>query len=274
MSRLKRAARGVIPSIAKLTYSPWVKYCLQAVSQIPDLFFSELRTLPPVHLRVRVGVDDKLFFNQLLHIKRGESLWVGNLLEGFCTQDSTVVELGCGCGRMARPLFENPTFRGQFVGIDIDDEMLDWCRRHMQRPNFSWLKSEHRSSVYSQGNNVVKSSFWTIPLEDNSVDFVYSTSLFTHLLEPQVDNYLREAHRILKPKQRLRMTFFSLDSVRRGDRWTFKHPIGRAYVENPRLPEAAVAYPDKVMMDMAASASFAECVILNSPVQSHLICRK
>ncbi len=39
---------------------------------------------------------------------------------------------------------------------------------------------------------------YRIPLSDNSFDLVFSNSLLTHLLEAELENYLRESYRLLR----------------------------------------------------------------------------
>jgi hypothetical protein len=51
-------------------------------------------------------------------------------------------------------------------------------------------------------------------------DFIYSTSLYTHLLEDELGNYTRESFRVLRPNGVMYMTFFCMDSVELGNRWT------------------------------------------------------
>ena len=70
------------------------------------------------------------------------------------------------------------------------------------------------------------------------------------------------------------MTFFCLDSIERGGRWTFEHKLGEAYVESLKYPEAAVAYTKDFMEGVARSAGFKDVTVLLNPVQSWLVCKK
>lgn len=277
MKSLDKYVRKKIPSIAKCSYAPAFKVPINLFSRIANLLFPEFKNLPPAHLRARVGVGNRVIFNQSLHMSIGERFCIEHLLEGFFSSSSNIVELGCGCGRMLRPLYESSTFRGNYVGIDVDDEMLEWCRRHYKKENFSYIKSPHATKAYNAGAAVDYGSAeaaWKIPIADNTIDFVFSTSLFTHLLEAQLLNYLYESYRLLREGRYMNMGFFSYDSVEKGRRWTFLHRIGQAYVENLTVPEAAVAYEDQTLLRYCAQAGFRDSKISSTPGQSLLICRR
>jgi predicted SAM-dependent methyltransferase len=115
-------------------------------------------------------------------------------------------------------------------------------------------------------------------LEDGSADFVFSTSLLTHLLEEEVLNYCRESYRVLKPGAHMLMSCFSIDHPppTYGDRHTFRHRIGNAYVESLRVPEAAVAYEEQFLVAVGKETGFLTAEILTAPGdwQPALLCRK
>lgn len=271
MSSINRLIRAVIPSAAKLSYNPAFRLFGDFLSDIPSLVYPEFRSLPPNHLRVRVGVDNKMLFNQVYHLQVVINLWLQWLSSGYVTGTSDIVEIGCGCGRLAHYL-RGDWFKGSYVGIDIDQEALDWSAAHFPIDKFTFMRSPHTSSTYS-ASAVEQGALFSFP-EQWQKDFVCSASLYTHLLEPELVNYTRESFRILRPDGTMCMTFFCLDSVERGNRWTFEHRIGEAYVENPKYPEAAVAYTREFIENLCQSVGFQYVSILESQGQSSLICRK
>jgi SAM-dependent methyltransferase len=272
--------RHVVPSISRLTYNPAVKAFLGLFDVVPRLMFEELRDLPPNYMRVRVGVENRVFANHLIYLERGKDLWLYAFAEGMCGLDSTIVEIGCGCGRRTHHLRDlkvhSERFTGKYVGIDIDEEMLAWCREHFDAQRFQFLSSTHDSRSYV--NRSATDAYYTVPLEDGSVDFVLATSLLTHLLEEQMTNYFRESARMLKPGCYMAMTCFCLDYRPRtfGDRHTFKHRIGNAYVESLAQPEAAVGYTEAFLFESARRAGFSDARILHgeTDVQHLLLCRR
>ncbi|WP_374047825.1 methyltransferase domain-containing protein [Mangrovimonas sp. YM274] len=63
---------------------------------------------------------------------------------------------------------------------------------------------------YDPQGKVLASDF-KFPFEANSFDFVFLTSVFTHMFEKYLENYLIEIRRILKPNGRCLFTFFLLN---------------------------------------------------------------
>jgi SAM-dependent methyltransferase len=265
MTSIDRFIRAFIPSAAKLSYNSAFRFLGDAASEIPSLIYPEFRGLPPNHLRVRVGVGNEVLFNQAYHLQAGTNFWLQWLSSGYVTGTSDIVEIGCGCGRIAHHL-RGDWFKGSYVGIDIDEELLDWSTSHFPRDKFSFMPSPHTSATYSAGT-VDEGNLFSFP-NDWQKDFVYSTSLFTHLLERELRNYTRESFRVLRPNGTMYMTFFCLDSVTRGNRWTFQHKVAEAHVENIKYPEAAVAYTREFMETLCRSVGFSDVYIMEGPARA------
>jgi SAM-dependent methyltransferase len=97
--------------------------------------------------------------------------------------DESVVDIGCGVGRLTRAL----AARSRFVyGIDVSNEMLTLARGHNpELDNVEWLHGD------GQGLGVV---------DDASVDGCFSHVVFQHIPEPGITlNYVREMGRVLRP---------------------------------------------------------------------------
>jgi SAM-dependent methyltransferase len=102
--------------------------------------------------------------------------------------DWQVLEIGCGIGRLLRPLSKRVA---RAVGVDLSDEMIalgrDYC---VGRPNVE---------LYSTGGSL---DF----LPDARFDLVFSHIVFQHLPRKRyVQRYVEEAARVLRPGGILRM---------------------------------------------------------------------
>src|SRR6266705_233468 len=128
-SKYDRVYRRFVPSMAKASYNPLVKIGVDAVSSALSLPFPELRDLPPNHLRIRIGAGNRILNDHLPFIETSSRCWLTFLSRQYCTFRSDVVELGCGCGRVARSL-KDDWFEGTYLGVDIDSEMLEYCQRN------------------------------------------------------------------------------------------------------------------------------------------------
>lgn len=97
---------------------------------------------------------------------------------------NTVVDYGCGIGRV---LLYMPGLRR--IGIDVSAEMLDYAR--LCAPGCGFIRGEGRS----------------IPLEDGSVNFLYSLLTLQHMDAADTTNIVRETARVLLPGGRCYLQF-------------------------------------------------------------------
>lgn len=276
-SKHDRIYRKLVPSVAKLSYDPLIKLVGDAIARVLALPFPELQDLPPNHLCIRVGAGNRIFNGHINFIQQSSRCWLTFLSRGYCTPRSDVVELGCGCGRIARALTDppwDPWFHGTYMGIDIDEEMIAYCKEYFPAPRFQFMLSPHTSTTYSPFKSKAEpEKIFGLAIESSSKEFIYSLSLYTHLLESEVLDYVRESYRILRAGGVMYMTFFCLDNMELGGRWTFQHQRGNAYIEHPRYPEAAVAYRRAFMTELVARCGFRDITVRpGSP--SELIARR
>ncbi len=259
--KFERILRRIFPSTSLLTYNP----VFRTLANLPDLplhaYFPEFRKLPPNHMRLRVGVANRIFNNQSMFIG-SPGWWLCAFGQGWCNLNSTVMDIGSGCGRQAHYLrdlnFHGIRFTGKYIGVDIDREMLQWCRDHFDSERFSFIESTDPSKCYNREKEV--DAPFRVPVEDVTVDLVFSGSLFTHLLEKEAVNYLRESFRVLRPGGVIAHSTFCIDHPPPtfGDRHTFSHRMGEAHVESLIQPETAVAYTEEFLFREARNAGFAD----------------
>lgn len=273
-----------MPAAATLTYNPISKAVLNILDLPPKFVYPEFSHIPPNHMRVRVGVGagiaKRIFASHVAYLTEAADFWMHVFHSGLCQLDSTIVDIGCGCGRYAHHLrdyhFKSERFVGKYIGIDIDEEMLQWCRRHFDKERFEFHRSTHANRTYNTPGS--PGSYYVLPVAPESVDFVFSTSLFTHLLEEELVNYCQEAFRVLRRDRCMAMYCFSVDHPppTYGDRHTFRFRVGAAYVESRALPEAAVAYEEKFLLGVARTAGFrtTEIMVGREDWQPMLLCRK
>jgi SAM-dependent methyltransferase len=122
-----------------------------------------------------------------------------DLVSHFLPESPVVLDVGCGCGKLARFLYLNPKLR--YIGVDLFLPGIEWCRKAFQTLGGNRFRFEHfdgYSPVYNPEGSI-KPGEYRLPLENRSIDTVVCASLFTHLLEPDSIHYLREIARVLKP---------------------------------------------------------------------------
>ena len=166
-----------------------------------------------------------------------------------------VLEIGCGIGRMAIPLARYLNEAGSYDGFDVARAEIAWCEKNIS-PRFANFKFHHIDVHNAQTNRKgrIQASSYQFPLADGQYDFVFLTSVFTHMRIDDIANYLREISRVLKPAGRSLASFFLLNPETRallkakGSR--FRHAHGSSLVIDPKLPEASIAHEESTVRDL------------------------
>ncbi len=65
--------------------------------------------------------------------------------------DETVLDVGCGSGRMAVPLLGYLDRRGRYVGFDIAPKLIRWCSGHITRRNANF--TFHLADIFNRHYN-------------------------------------------------------------------------------------------------------------------------
>ncbi len=178
---------------------------------------------------------------------------IGNLKENY-----SVLDVGCGLGRMALPLSEYLNEEGKYTGFDIVKREIEWCKKIIEprRKNFNFFHADVFNFHYNPTGKT-RPCFYKFPLESNQFDFVILTSVFTHMLSFEVDNYLSEISRVLKPGKRCFITFFlindeSLQHISNGDSAVkFEFKINEFRLNDHKDPEAAVAFEESFIRELS-----------------------
>lgn len=168
-----------------------------------------------------------------------------------------VIDLGSGMGRKARPLTNYLVPPGRFDGLDPVKRGVEWCAAHFtsRYPNFRF----HHLDIYNGHYNptgTLKPSDVRLPFEDSTFDVAVLGSVFTHLLPDDVDHYLGELARVLKPGGRSLITYLLLndetlalvDAGRAA--WRFPYRYDTYAVEIADDPEDTVAHHEGHVLDL------------------------
>jgi SAM-dependent methyltransferase len=121
-----------------------------------------------------------------------------HLVVRFLPDAPTVLDVGCGCGKLARFLYLVP--RLNYLGIDLFRPGIEWSRRAFSELGDGRFRFEHfdgHSEVYNPTGTILPSEF-QFPVADSTVDMVVCASLFTHLFESDAYHYLNQIYRSLR----------------------------------------------------------------------------
>lgn len=209
--------------------------------------------------RLRHGFDplmppDELMFvgSDSSNFKQVGEKWRTTLVNvGGLKPHDRVLEVGCGIGRMAVPLTRYLSPPGSYDGFEIVREGVEWCRRKVtpRFPHFRFLHADIYNTYYNPGGKLAASAY-EFPYPDDSFDFVFLTSVFTHMLPADVENYLGEVARVMRPGGNCLITYFllheeALKLVEAGEvapPYDFRYDIGGCRASDATTPEGAVAY--------------------------------
>ena len=205
--------------------------------------------VPPQKLNSFVGGGD---FKQI-----GEEFFKYFVELGSLKPNQRVLDVGCGTGRMAVPLMNYLDQKGSYEGFDIDSACIDWCKKNISPkcPTFNFQRADIYNKLYNPGGKY-KAREYKFPYIDESFDFVFLTSVFTHLLPEDMENYLAEIARVLKRDGACLITFFlaneeSLSLIQSGQSsLNFLKQSEKYLVVNVDRPEDAVAYDEPFVLNL------------------------
>jgi SAM-dependent methyltransferase len=168
-----------------------------------------------------------------------------------------VLDVGCGSGRMALPLTGYLNDEGRYGGFDISEKAIAWCKENISRPhpNFDFEVADIYNSLYNPKGKYQSLDF-RFPYPDASFDVVFLTSVFTHMFPPDVEHYLDEIVRVLKPGGRCLCTFFLLNdessaliAAGKGT-FNFKYERPGYRTIHEKREEKAIAFPETYIRDL------------------------
>jgi ubiquinone/menaquinone biosynthesis C-methylase UbiE len=174
--------------------------------------------------------------------------------------DASILDVGCGCGRMAIPLMDYLTPQGSYRGFDIMADNINWCRKNIQKThaNFQFELADVYNKIYRPKGRF-RASDYRFPYENDSFDLVSVTSVFSHMLPPDMKHYLGEIARVLKPGGRCLATYFILNEESKGlmERGLakpvhFPHASDDCRLWKTDFPEAAVGFEEGFLHDCHA----------------------
>jgi SAM-dependent methyltransferase len=147
--------------------------------------------------------------------RNGEEIVVD--LEDLChlRPDSVVLDVGSGYGRVAHALWRHG-YQGRYLGLELLPRHVTWCAETLTPASggvFQFTHLDIANARYNPGGRV-RAEDVTLPAGDASVEIGVLTSVFTHMYPREVERYLGELARVLRPAGRVYVTFFVID-----ERW-------------------------------------------------------
>jgi ubiquinone/menaquinone biosynthesis C-methylase UbiE len=164
-------------------------------------------------------------------------------LSGLSKND-TVLDIGSGMGRMAVGLTEFLSPQAKYHGIEIVKPAVAWCASRItkQYPNFIF----HHADVYNKMYNkkaVTLPGEYRFPFDNDTFDFIFLTSVFTHMRPGDIQQYLAEIRRVLKPQKKFFATAYVINSFSQEQmsagktKIVFGHRLADCWTVSAKVPE-------------------------------------
>lgn len=230
------------PLIRKLFYTLPVglRYTVRRLYYLPADLLTKRHELVPPKGMIFTGMGD--------YVRVGEQTFAHFLKYGNITPESTVLDIGSGIGRMAVPFTGFLTGKGRYEGFDIVKMGVDWCKEYISAryANFNFRHIDLRNDLYNLKTKDTAAEF-IFPYPDNNFDFVFLTSVFTHMMPRDMEHYISEIKRVMKPGSRCYATFFILDKESEDAMYNsggkfFPYKYGTYSLMDKNVKEANIAY--------------------------------
>lgn len=171
-----------------------------------------------------------------------------------------VLEVGCGIGRIAIPLTGFLT-EGSYEGFDVVRHGIEWCQQAItpKHPRFRFQWVDLYNQTYNPESQTPASEY-RFPYPDETFDFTFLTSVFTHLLPSDVQHYFCEIRRTLKSGGICFFTAFLINDDVRHHLSTSQRPfqnVGEYWTLNPARHEDGVGYDQALLERWLRAENFA-----------------
>jgi SAM-dependent methyltransferase len=247
MSKIKNMIKTFIPKpIRQISKAMYRNGCNFLLDGLDALSGQRDELTPPRRKRFFIGSSD---FNQT-----GQEFLQYFIEICELKPNEKVLDVGCGIGRMALPLTKYLDGTGRYEGFDIVADEINWCTEKItaRYPNFHFKLFDVYNKLYNP-NGKYQAAEHKFPYPDEYFDFVFLTSVFTHMLPQDLENYFSECARVLKRTGRCLMTYFLLnaesmnfvDAKLSAD--DFKYSFDGYRIADRGLPEASIAYDENLV---------------------------
>jgi len=163
-----------------------------------------------------------------------------------------ILDVGSGIGRTAIPLAQFINEQGHYEGFDVVEKGVDWCNKTIGNDfaNFNFTYVPLHNNLYNNTKNSARD--FVFPFQNEQFDSVFLFSVFTHMTFEEVQQYLSEICRVLKPGGDCLATFFiynTMEEHKIATRKDFGFPIEKNgfRLMNEKVSSANIAFEEDTL---------------------------
>ena len=172
-----------------------------------------------------------------------------NLLRSLANlqPDMSVLDFGCGCGRLALPVLRFLSSEGKYTGVDIVPKLVEFCQEEIAPlyDNAAFSLSMDGNKLYDKFYSAPQKQLTTISslaeLGTNKFDLIVAFSVFTHLSLDEANDYFKQLYSLLKPGGNLVISTFLINESSRS---YFNANLSHIEFDADILEDKSVYYKD------------------------------
>ena len=249
MVKLKNLIRKFPYSIKRI-----LRYIYLKVLDSKDVFTRKREDLIPPRSVHSIGYGDYKVI--------GERYFSHFINKCSLGQKNSVLDIGCGSGRMAVPLLKYLDKNGKYTGFDISKKAIFWCQKNITKENksFKFYHADLYNKMYNPRGNILAEDY-CFPCENASIDLAIAISVFTHMKPVEVLHYMKEVKRVLTPSGKALFTFFIIDkSFHRQNfspdgTYDFKYRFKDYFSIDKNTHEVAIGYSEDIIRNLLKQAN-------------------
>ncbi len=231
--------------------NPQMRFLIRRIYFLPNqLLGKKIKKVPPKGLIytgsgdfLKQGIEWKLFF-----------------IENGLKPTDTFLDIGSGIGRIALGLTDY--LKGEYQGFEAIELGVIWCKNNLsvKYKNFHFKYVKIYNDLYnSSGVDAAKYKF---EYPENKFDFAVSISVFTHMIDAEVQNYLYQTNLVLKENSIFITTFFIMDKKaqsyieRTNSNFKFIYEFENYFLMDKNVKAANVCFKRDYLLSIIKSTGF------------------
>ncbi len=125
------------------------------------------------------------------------------------TKRSSLLDWGCGAGRLAVGVKHHFGHVRDYHGVDVQPKLVEWAQKHLADRHTRFTLVDVANARYNPDGSLERE----IPAAAGTVDVLYAYSVWSHMTPEDVAGYAKIIASILRPNGKAMLTAFVEDDV-------------------------------------------------------------